>query len=256
VLIVLVVLLVLAVVYFVFSGGFSSLVGSDIPEYAAPTPEGTIAPTAEPPAAAPGGGTGATAPAAPSIGGATTAPEGAGVAAAPGAAPAAAKEKLTSEEKLEKLEAFRKIDSREILARRIEEAREGETVVNAEEGLPYPEVGRTDPLFIVSDAIPKELRPPRTGESDTDKVFEELIRQAIETAILDSVRIEVWSVMRIGLTTMVNLSVDGRLGTLPVGYPLDMGYYSLTITSASQRLVTIVLQSGDISKTRSFVPRD
>lgn len=268
--IVLAVLLVAAVLYFVFSGGFSSMFRSDIPEFGQVTPPSEPATTtAAPPAAAPGaGGSGMS----PSIGGISSgpavpagpsaAPSGAGggpVTVAPGLAAEGAEGagagKLSAEEKLKKLDAFRKIDSREVLRRRIEEARQGETVVDAEKGLPYPEVGRTDPLFLVSEAIPEELRPPRTGESDVDKAFDELLTKFIQTQILESVRIEVWSVMKIGLTTMVNLSIDGRLGTLPVGYPLNMGAYTLKIVSASQSLVTIVLRSGDISETRSFVPK-
>jgi len=272
VLIALAVVLVAAVLYFVFSGGFSSVFQSDIPEF---VPQTTSQPTATAPATAPGSAAppaapGVGAPAAPGIGG----PGGAqpagpgGPAAIPPAgggeltmdpsvaAAAAAAQKLTPEDKLAKLEAFRKIDAREILERRIEEAKESETKVDPDKGLPYYDVGRTDPLFVVSDKIPEELRPPRTGESDADKIFGDLMRKARQTAMLESVRIEVWSVMKIGLVTMVNLTVDGMIGTVPVGRTVPMGSYSFTVTSASQQLVTIVLRAGEVSKTRSFVPKD
>ncbi|OGK11150.1 MAG: hypothetical protein A2Y63_04920 [Candidatus Riflebacteria bacterium RBG_13_59_9] len=170
---------------------------------------------------------------------------------------------MTEEQKMDELAAFEAIDSRGIIAARMEEAIGNETVVDPEEGLPYEDTGRVDPLAIVSSAIPKELRPPRSGETDYDEILDFLIT-AYGTALLDSVQIEVWSVMQMGLEKMVNMSVNQQLMTMPEGgsYPVDVGGATvmMTVSSASQSVVVITLSfnSGytSVSKTKTFVPKD
>ena len=280
--------------WYLVSGGMST---GDIPESGLSTasapPATTPPPAAAPPAGAGGapqapgapaggdgstrfagvGAGGATPPAgggaAPPVGGgaapgggSAAPPAGGGGAAAPGGTPAGAPgaAAMTPQEKDTALKAFEKIDSHDIMISRQEEAKKSESEVNAEKELPYPDTGRTDPLFINNQAIPEELRPPRTGESDYDSILDFLIT-AYGTEMLDQVQIEVWSVMQIGLEKYVNMSINGMLATVPEGsggqLPNGVG---ITVSSASQTEVVIVLSFStaysSVSKTKSYIPKE
>jgi hypothetical protein len=167
---------------------------------------------------------------------------------------------MTPQQKDTALKAFEKIDSHDIMISRQEEAKTSETKVDAENELPYPDTGRTDPLFINNQAIPEELRPPRTGDSDYDSILDFLIT-AYGTEMLDQVQIEVWSVMQIGLEKYVNMSINGMLATLPEGGggQLPNGV-SISVASASQSEVIISLSFSSayssVSKTKSYIPKE
>lgn len=276
----LVVVVALGAVYFLFSGGFSSLFQPDIPQYTGQTSAPPAEPQAPQPAAPqPKPGTVGPSPISTPEGGEEGAPApssgatGAGLAPSP-AAPVTkspeeekpkeeAKKPLTEEEKKGGLEAFKKIDSREIVRKRLEEAEKKLTKVDPEEGLPYPGVGRVDPLTYTRD-WPEELRPPRSGETDWDKVLEYMMA-AYGAAELKSIQIEVLSVMKIGLVDFVDFRVQSpysgsRIYTMSVGASTFIGPVYLEVTSASKDLVTIFLGVPDenfnfiASETRSFIP--
>lgn len=272
----LMILLILAVVvggpilYFTYMSGSGYMAG-DIPEYRPPedAPAQQAPPTAQDaPTGMPGG------MAAPDIGGGM--PIGMGEITpgapavpdeeAPGTAEAPPKPEapLTQEEKMDELAAFEQIDSNDIIKARLEEAEANETVVDPEQDLPYPDTGRTDPLMIISSAIPEEIRPPRSGETDYDSILEYIIK-SYGTAVLDSIEIEVWSVMQIGLVELVNMSINGRLLTMSEGssYDMTMGYQEtlrISVSSASSSLVTIGLTYstpyGSVSKSKTYIPKD
>jgi len=297
-LIALIAVVAVGVIYFVWamlSG--SQFGGSDIPEFsgyadkpAAPPVE--VQQPAEPQAPA-GPGAPATpgfgGPAAPGLGGLMPGGEGEGPApggpapggptpggpggeppALPGGTPAGEQPAapLSEEEQMDELAAFEQIDSRDIINERMEEAKASETEVIPEEDLPYPETGRIDPLMVVSSAIPEELRPPRTGETDWDSVLEYLIT-AQGTAIIDAINITVWSVMEIGMDTWVNIEIEAPflenpvLGSMPEGQSTRLNYQSygtmqtltITCTSATPRLVTFSLSAGGASKSKSYIPK-
>ena len=281
-------LMVLLIVVVIIGGGYflwNMLAGGgyftgDIPEYRAPEDiSGTQAPSPaqEMPAggaegiATPGIGGGmppAAAGAGPAVSGAgapvTPTPGGDGVAPGDGETPSEPEVPLTQEEKRDELAAFEQIDSNDIIRARLDEAIENETPVIPEEDLPYPDTGRTDPLMIVTSAVPEELRPPRSGETDYDSILEYIIK-FYGTAILDSIEIEVWSVMQIGLVELVNMSINGRLITMSEGssYDMTMGYQEtlrISVASASSSLVTVGLTYstpyGSVSKSKTYIPKD
>lgn len=279
-------LMIILIVVVVLGGGYllwnfmagGGYFAGDIPEYIAPEEspaEQAPPPTQEMPRGAEGiamPGIGidmpaATGPAAPGEAATPVAPAIPGVdGEAPGAdeAPSEPEVALTQEEKRDELAAFEQIDSNDIIRARLEEAEASETPVIPEEDLPYPDTGRTDPLMIVTSAIPEELRPPRSGETDYDSVLEYLIK-SYGTAVLDSIEIEVWSVMQIGLVQRVNMSINGQLVTIrEEGYrEMQMGYQEtlrITVVSASQSLVTIGLKYStpnvSVSKTKTYIPKD
>jgi hypothetical protein len=266
----------MAVVF--FSGGFNT---GDIPEYVPPSgapaqPAPAVEQTQpQPPAAGPGGpaapGLGTPIPGGgPAPGGPTPGTPGGEAPSLPGGAPAGEEPPVayTEEEKMDELAAFEQIDSRGILYERLAEARENETKVNADEDLPYPDTGRIDPLMIVSSAIPEELRPPRTGETDWDSVLEYLIAEE-GTAIIDAINITVWSVMEIGMETWVNIEIEAPflanpvLGSMPEGQSIRLNYMSygtpqtltITCTSASPKVVTFSMSAGGASKSKTYIPK-
>jgi hypothetical protein len=167
---------------------------------------------------------------------------------------------MTEKQKTDAMKAFEKVDSHDIMMKRQEEAKDTETKLEPDKDLPYPDTGRTDPLFIVSEAVPEELRPPRSGETDYDSILDFLIT-AYGTELLDSVQIEVWSVMQIGMEKYVNMSIDGMLATVPEGRggTLPNGV-SITVASASQDEVIISLSFStpysSVSKSKSYIPKD
>lgn len=279
-------LMILLVVVVVLGGGYllwNMLAGGgyftgDIPEYrpaedtpaqqAPQTPQGmpggaeNIAMPGVGGGALPGAGQavpgGAAGPGIPAI------PGGDGEAPEPGEAPSEPETPLTQEEKRDELAAFEQIDSNDIIKARLKEAKANETLVDPDEDLPYPDTSRTDPLMIVTSAVPEELRPPRSGETDYDSILEYIIK-SYGTAVLDSIEIEVWSVMQIGLYEMVNMSINGRLITMSEGssYDMQMGYQEtlrISVASASQGLVTIGLTYstpyGSVSKSKTYIPKD
>ncbi len=279
-------LMIILIVVVVLGGGYllwnfmagGGYFAGDIPEYIAP--EESPAEQAAPPAqkmpaggaqiAMPGIGAdmpAATGPAAPGEAATPGAPAIPGVdGEAPGAGevPSEPEVLLTQEEKRDELAAFEQIDSNDIIRARLKEAEASETPVIPEEELPYPDTGRTDPLMIVTSAIPEEIRPPRSGETDYDSILEYIIK-SYGTAVLDSIEIEVWSVMQIGLVQRVNMSINGQLVTRSEGSSISipMGYQEtlrITVVSASQSLVTIGLTYstpyGSVSKTKTYIPKD
>jgi len=273
-------LLILLIVVVVFGGGYlvynmmagGNYFAGDIPEYIAPeeSPATQAPPPVQPvPPAGPEGlavpgigggmpvGGGAATPGTPAAPGGE-APETGVAPSEPGAAA------LTQEEKRDELAAFEQIDSNDIIKARLDEAKASETEVIPEEDLPFPDTGRTDPLMIVTSAIPEELRPPRSGETDYDSILEYIIK-SYGTAVLDSIEIEVWSVMQIGLVQLVNLSINGQIATMSEGSSMDMqmGYQEtlrISVVSASQSLVTIGLTYstpyGSVSKSKTYIPKD
>ncbi len=261
---------------YTFMAGGGYFMG-DIPEYrpveTTPAEEAPPAPSPAPSGpgtpASPGLGIAAPGAAPPPVAGGETVP---GAAAGPGTGedreageePEKPKTPLTQEEKRSELAAFEQIESVDIVEARLEEAVASETEVIPEEDRPFPDTGRTDPLMVVNSAIPEELRPPRSGETDYDSILEYLIK-SYGTEILESIEIEVWSVMQIGLNELVNMSVNGRLMTMSEGASTQMqlGYQEtlrITVASASQSLVTINLTYsnpyGSVSKTNTYIPKE
>jgi len=270
ILLILVVVIGGPILYVTYMSG-SGYMGGDIPAYIPEedTPAQQAPPPAqEMPAGMPGG------MAVPGIGGGMPVGEGAvtpGTPAAPGdeapgisEAPSEPEVALTQEEKRDELAAFEQIDSNDIIKARLKEAEASETLVDPEEDLPYPDTGRTDPLMIITSAIPEEIRPPRSGETDYDSILEYIIK-SYGTAVLDSIEIEVWSVMQIGLNELVNMSINGRITTMSEGSSrsMQMGYQEtlqISVGSASQSLVTIVLTYStpyhSVSRTKTYIPKD
>ena len=150
----LIVVVVIGVVYLLITllsggGGFST---RDIPEPAGlsgsePVQTGSQPASTPPPTGgAPGPSIGGTSMMGASMGGETTAglsPEAGGER--PGEAvpsPDRATAEMTEEQKMDELAAFEAIDSRGIIAARMQEAIDNETVVDDEEEIPYEDTGR------------------------------------------------------------------------------------------------------------------
>ncbi len=262
------------VLNYVFFGGLAMLRQGDIPT---PPSQATVQPSAPASTTQPAPTSqGAALPSV--VGGEATPSTSAPPSAQTGAPESAGKTKaepakpLTEEQKLKGLEDFEKIDSREILRKRLDEATESLSKVDPEEGLPYPGVGRVDPLTYVYDAIPEELRPPRSGETNEDEILSLLMAQG-STEIIDSFYLDVYSVMKIGMDTYVSFAVlspfQARL-SWPVGASNTwrtwmsadkyswLAYITLELTSATQDLVTFAVtvetDKETITRVKHYVP--
>lgn len=134
-----------------------------------------------------------------------------------------------------------------------------------------PETGRIDPLNPVDSAIPDELKPPRSGETDQNLIETYLVSVAC-TAAVDSVRqmVQVYNVLKIGAQKYVSIGIGGQRGSIEVGQGFGFMAGSvgnipilvnLTISSATESEVVIdVTASGagtatSVSKSQVFIPR-
>jgi len=160
----------------------------------------------------PGGGGGAPPPppggGAPPPGGGAAPPAG-DAAASDAAAPAA---NLSDEEWLKKLEEWKNSDPRDILKSKYKDLQSKETHPDNEDDPEQyiPETSRVDPMTIVNGAIPDELKPPRSGETDVNEA-ETYLYSAAASGVVDfiGVKLQVFNVLQIGLSKIVSVGLQG-----------------------------------------------
>lgn len=71
----------------------------------------------------------------------------------------------------------------------------------------YDGVGRIDPLTYVETALPEELRPPRSGETDPDAVREYILLTYGSLAVEEvAARMVVYNIIQVGYTYMIQTS--------------------------------------------------
>jgi hypothetical protein len=81
-----------------------------------------------------------------------------------------------------------------------------------------PETGRIDPLTRVRAAVPEDLAPPRSGETDENQFNTYLLSQQASNFIegIGTV-IQVHNVLQIGLEKLASVSIGGTRGTFGEG---------------------------------------
>lgn len=174
----------------------------------------------------------------------------------------------------ERIVNFQNLDPRDIIIKKYDKMAELHTEPwNAEKNEEdfIPETGRIDPLNPVDSAIPDELKPPRSGETDQNLIETYLVSVAC-TAAVDSIRqmVQVYNVLKIGAQKYVSIGIGGQRGSIEVGQSFGFMAGSvgnipimvqLTIASATESEVVIdVTASGQgtatsVSKTQIFIPR-
>lgn len=206
------------------------------------------------------------------------APVEAGTAKGAAAAGAKADEKDETKAELttdEKIENFKNMDPREIIDRKYTDLEERKTEPWNEE-LPetfIPETGRVDPLTRVISAVPKELKPPRAGETDQNQIDSYLIAREA-TAIVNGIAasLQCYNVVQIGLDKYASFSSGGRMFTLTESQSSGQFFVGMVngiplvgeVTCASittKQVVLVITVSGygtptSISKEQVFIPKN
>lgn len=177
-------------------------------------------------------------------------------------------------EEVDPIARFKEMDPREIIAAKYDDLDDQKTEPwnedNPEEFI--PQTSRSDPLTIVDSAVPEELRPPRTGDTDQNQIDTyQVARVATEVANAIAANIVCHNVIQIGLQKYVTLSVfgeryapvqEGLSFEFPVGYVsgiLVMGSISITSVSTDQVVIGITVYGAGtptrITKNAVFIPR-
>jgi hypothetical protein len=165
------------------------------------------------------------------------------------------------------------MDPRDIILEKYDDL-EGQVTNPSDETNPetyIPETGRTDPLTIVNSAIPEELRPPRTGDTDLNEIDTYFVAQQA-TAFVNAIRysIQCHNVIQIGIEKYATFSTaqgrfllsEGQSTSFGLGYVNGILLVG-TVTCASvdtDRVVLRVTVYGEgtttsISKDQTYIPR-
>jgi len=156
----------------------------------------------------------------------------------------------TSESLKKDLAGFKSISPGDIMTKKYEDLQKQ---LNDPAKLRFDQVGRNDVLTVVVDALPEELRPPRTGETNEENIAK-FFRSAYGSMLIDQVDIQVHSVIAIGMVRYVNLTVDGSRFTAPEGSGIRAANgATVSIVSASDTSVVIVISALGVDKTKTFI---
>jgi len=182
----------------------------------------------------------------------------------------------TTEEEQDLVTRFKEMDPRDIIKKKYEDLEEKKTKPWDQEFDPdgyIPETGRTDPMTRVSSAVPKELKPPRAGETDENEISTYLWSLQA-SAIVDyfTFALQCHNVIQIGLDKYATFSLPGfGMFMMEEDFPasLNAGYVegiplTLTITCTSiqtDRVVVRIAVTGrgsatTITKDLTYIPND
>jgi len=186
-------------------------------------------------------------------------------------APAEAPKAESDEDMLAKLENWKNQDPRDLIKAKYEDL-ENRTTKTYDEDSPdfIPETGRIDPLTRVIDAVPEELRPPRSGDTDENAVTTYAFSQAATSAV-DGVAayLQVYNVVQIGLQKLVTIGGPGQPArTVGEGNSFGFGIggegflirVTVMVAAVSSDEVTLVISAAPqgtdvtISRTVTYIP--
>jgi hypothetical protein len=87
-----------------------------------------------------------------------------------------------------------------------------------------PDTGRNDPLTVVEDAMPEELRPPRSGDDEENEILSYFFSQfATEAVNMVMNNLQVYSMVQIGLEKRVTMGIPG-MGAFTVSEGSQSGF--------------------------------
>jgi len=125
-----------------------------------------------------------------------------------------------------------------------------------------PETGRADPLTRIRDAVPDDLKPPRSGDTDETDIITYLETQMATQAVLEvEFSLQCHSVIQIGLIKFVNVAIgNGPSRTIPQGGGLmafgSNGYPVIVMcTKITTKEVNFDLIAGPVTKSVVFIPQ-
>jgi hypothetical protein len=148
------------------------------------------------------------------------------------------------------LAGFKTISPSDIMGKKYDDLRKSLT---DPKDLRFDSVGRNDVLTVVQDALPEELRPPRTGETNED-LIRKYFQSYMGTMLVNEVDVQVHSVLAVGMVRFVNIEVDGERFTAAEGDTIRAANgATVTIASASDSQVVVVIEALGVTKTRTFI---
>jgi hypothetical protein len=187
---------------------------------------------------------------------------------------AAAEDDLLVEEELpeDPIERFKQMDPREIIRAKYRDLEERQTEPWNEDDPDQfiPQTGRVDPLTRVSSAVPDDLKPPRSGETDENQIETYLGTQAATAAVTAvSYSLICHNVIQIGLEKRATFSFPPVLGdrtfTIPEGqgFGINVGGVNVTVQvieittdDVDVRIVGAVPgSSAEVTKNQKYIPR-
>ncbi|MEP0813807.1 MAG: hypothetical protein HRF49_03965 [bacterium] len=155
----------------------------------------------------------------------------------------------------EKLLAFRKLNPDEILE---EKYKDLEEKVSEPEAF-AEDIGRVDPLTVVLDYIPEELRPPRSGETNEEEIIK-FLQESYGYEMIDSLNIRVVEVVELGNYPIVLFTVNGRPSQGGPGAATYFNGVEIRILEADTTAVTMRLTVygtySTMSRTKKFISGD
>ena len=171
------------------------------------------------------------------------------------------------------LAKFSAMDPRDLIIQKYDDLKEKQTEPwNPDSEDFVPETGRVDPLTLVDKAIPDELKPPRSGETDENEIQNYLNTQfATRRAKLVLNEIECHNVIQIGLVKFATFGIPGSLQTIQEGgssLPFfvevvdGVGFFatfSVPSISTNEVVVRVTISglgtSTNVSREGIFIPR-
>lgn len=170
------------------------------------------------------------------------------------------------------VERFKQMDPRDIIDAKYKDLEDRETHPWDEDNpeVFIPETGRVDPLTRVSSAVPDDLKPPRSGETDQN-LLQTYLGTAAATDAVNAVALNLYclNVIQIGLERRATFSFPPLYGdrTFTIqeggGFGLTINGVSVNISVSSIDTDTVVVRisgsvpgtSGTVNKTQTFIPR-
>lgn len=186
----------------------------------------------------------------------------------------AAEDDLLAEEELpeDPIERFKQMDPRDIIRAKYRDLVERQTEPWNEDNPDdfIPQTGRVDPLTRVSSAVPDDLKPPRSGETDENQIQTYLGTQAASTAVTAvSYSLICHNVIQIGLEKRATFSFPPVLGdrtfTIPEGSGFGMNVGGVNVTIRVMEITTDSVDvlivgsvpgaSAEVTKNQKYIPR-
>jgi hypothetical protein len=167
-----------------------------------------------------------------------------------GQEPAKRAVKKRSKSAAENLLGFKRITPKELMEEKSEDLKRD--LSNPSDSR-FREVGRNDPLTVVDDALPEELRPPRTGDSNDERI-RQFLEGKLGTDLINAVNVSVDSAVQIGTVWYVRLTVDGAIFTVRESEMIRASNDAMVIIdSVSDKEVVITISALGVTKRKIFI---
>ena len=171
-----------------------------------------------------------------------------------------------SDEPMDPVDSFMELDPRDILRAKQQDLENRLTSPWDEENPDgfIPETGRVDPLTIVNEAVPDELKPPRDGSTDINEIQTYLVTlgatQAVEGV---AAALQCHSVIEIGVISTAYFSLgsgeEAPRFAMQEGSSFGINGTQVTCTGVSDTKVSVTISANvpgaNVSRSKIYIPR-